>query len=75
VPTRAELATALQARVQAGDIVITQGAGDVNQSGVGAARAAQGREGEDSPAAGRPEKDDDEMGFTIEELKRKGIAS
>ncbi|HEY3447315.1 MAG TPA: UDP-N-acetylmuramate--L-alanine ligase [Myxococcales bacterium] len=34
VPTRAELATAIRTRVQAGDIVITQGAGDVNQSGV-----------------------------------------
>jgi UDP-N-acetylmuramate--alanine ligase len=34
VPSRAELATAMRRRVQAGDLVITQGAGDVNQSGV-----------------------------------------
>jgi UDP-N-acetylmuramate--alanine ligase len=34
VKSRAELATALQGRVQPGDIVITQGAGDINQSGV-----------------------------------------
>ncbi len=34
VPSRAELATAVRRRVQPGDLVITQGAGDVNQSGV-----------------------------------------
>jgi UDP-N-acetylmuramate--alanine ligase len=33
VKSRAEVATALRARVQPGDIVITQGAGDINQCG------------------------------------------
>ncbi len=33
VASRSELATALRARIQPGDIVITQGAGDINQCG------------------------------------------
>ncbi|HCF59508.1 MAG TPA: UDP-N-acetylmuramate--L-alanine ligase, partial [Myxococcales bacterium] len=33
VPARSQMATALQARVQAGDLVLTLGAGDITQTG------------------------------------------
>lgn len=33
VPSRAEMATALKARVQEGDLVLTLGAGDITQCG------------------------------------------